>query len=308
MRVLVTGASGYAGYYAAIRMASAGHVVTGLVRNPEQPRLNVLRTHEVAILKGDVAEPNSYRAELERSDVVIHTMLDKKRPFDTDRALFAALEGLPRRTTARRFIYTTGCSIFGNLPMEVMDEQTEPNPDHPLAFRRGLEREALALRNVGVVVVRPGFMFGYDGYNSVSADWFEMAEGGDPVFRGDRERGWSWIHVGDLAEAYRLIAEAEDAVVGGEIFHLADDRRPRSIDVMRACVAATGARADIRFEGPMKGDNISTWFNQNEFITSRKARERLGWVASHDGVVDSADRLYRSWKAAAAYPLAPVNA
>jgi nucleoside-diphosphate-sugar epimerase len=294
----VTGASGYAGYYAAIRMAGAGHLVTGLVRNPEQARLNVLRMHEVVLLQGDVAQPDTYRAELERSDVVIHTMLDKKRPLDTDRALFAALETLPRRTPARRFIYTTGCSIFGKIPIETIDEQTEPNPDHPLAFRRVLEREALALTNVSAAVVRPGFMFGYDGFNSVSTDWFESAEKGDPVFRGDREKGWSWIHIADLAEAYRLVAEAEHAVVGGEIFHLADERRPRSLDVMRACVAAIGVKKEIRFEGPKQGDNISTWFDQNEFITSQKARERLGWSARHDGVIESASRIYSSWKAA----------
>lgn len=298
MRVFVTGASGYAGYYAAIRLAAVGHEVTGLVRNPGQTRLNLLRRHEVAILQGDVAEPDSYRHELERSDVVIHTMLDKKRPFDTDRALFAALEALPTRVPARRFIYTTGCSIFGKLTVPVIDEATEPNPDHPLAFRRGLEREALALKNVSTVVLRPGFMFGFDGFNSVSTDWFEAAESGDPVFRGDREKGWSWIHIGDLAEAYRLVAEADHATVGGEVFHLADDHRPLSLDVMRACVAATGAKAQIRFEGPKKGDNVSTWFNQNEFITNQKARERLGWRARHAGVIDSAGRIYQSWKAA----------
>jgi nucleoside-diphosphate-sugar epimerase len=298
MRIFVTGASGYAGYYAALRLAAAGHVVTGLVRNPAQPRLATLRMHEVAILQGDVAEPDTYRAELERSDVIIHTMLDKKRLFETDRTLFAVLESLSPRTTARRFIYTTGCSIFGKLSVDVIDEQTEPNPDHPLAFRRGLEREALALKNASTVVLRPGFMFGCDGFNSVSTDWFELAESGDPVFRGDREKGWSWIHIGDLAEAYRLVAEADHAVVGGEIFHIADDHRPLSLDVMRACVAATGLKAEIRFEGPKKGDNVSTWFDQNEFITAQKARERLGWSPRHSGVIESAPQIYQSWKAA----------
>ena len=94
MRVFVTGASGYAGYYAAMRLAAAGHVVTGLVRNPQQPRLNLLRLHEVALLQGDVAEPDTYRADLERSDVIIHTMLDKKRLLETDRTLFATIEAL----------------------------------------------------------------------------------------------------------------------------------------------------------------------------------------------------------------------
>jgi len=298
MRVFVTGASGYAGFYAALRLAATGHRVTGLVRHPDQPRLNILRMQEVMLIQGYVGQPEGYRAELERSDVIIHTMLDKKHPHETDRALFGALQGLPPCKPRRRFIYTTGCSIFGKLPVAVMDERTEPNPEHPLSFRRGLEREALALTNVSTTVLRPGFMFGNDGYNSVSTDWFAMAEDGDAVFRGDRERGWSWIHIADLSEAYRLAAEADEGLVNGEIFHLADDLRPLSLDVMRACVAAAGYKGEIRFEGPVKGDNISTWFNQNEFITSQKARERLGWITRHDGIIESARAVYDSWKTA----------
>jgi nucleoside-diphosphate-sugar epimerase len=298
MRIVVTGASGYAGFYAALRLAAAGHAVTGIVRNPEQPRLNILRMQEVTLLCGDVGHTEAYRSQLERSDVIIHTMLDKKRPFDTDRALFGALQELPPRTPRRRFIYTTGCSIFGKVSAAVMDERTEPNPDHPLAFRRVLEREALALRNINTVVLRPGFMFGNDGFNSVSADWFAMAEAGEPVFRGDREKGWSWIHIADLAEAYRLAVEADEGIIKDEIFHLADESRPRSADVMRACLDAAGYKGDIRFEGPKKGDNVSTWFDQNEFITSQKARERLGWSARHDGILESAKAVYEAWKAA----------
>ena len=201
---------------------------------------------------------------------------------------------------ARRFIYTTGCSIFGKLDVEWIDETTEPNPAHALAFRRVLEKEALALANVSTTVVRPGFMFGADAFNSVSADWFEMAEGGDPVYRGDPKKGWSWIHIADLAEAYRLAVEAPDNVARGEVFHLADELRPRCVDVMRACVNAAGFKGEIRFEGPKKGDNISTWFDQNEFIASQKARTRLGWRTRHPGIIESAPAAYRSWKAAKA--------
>lgn len=300
MKVFVTGVSGYAGFYGALRLAAVGHEVTGLVRNPGQPRLNILRAQEVALIPGDVAEPASYRAALEASDVVIHTMLDKKRPLDADRALFSALQALPPRKPRRRFIYTTGCSIFGKLPIPVMDETVEPNPEHPLAFRRTMEKEALAIANTSTVVLRPGFMFGYDGYNSVAADWFAMAAEGKVVFRGDLERGWSWIHIADLAEAYRLAVEADDSTVAGQVFHIADELLPKSLDVMRACVAAAGYRGEVACEGPMKGDNISTWFNQNEFISAKKAREKLGWQTRHGGVIETVDRVYASWKAAQA--------
>jgi putative NADH-flavin reductase len=102
MRVFVTGASGYAGFYATLRLAATGHTVTGIVRHPDQLRLNILRMQEVMLLTGDVCEPATYRSELARSDVIIHTMLDKKRPFETDRALFGALQALPPRTPRRR--------------------------------------------------------------------------------------------------------------------------------------------------------------------------------------------------------------
>ena len=298
MKVFVTGVSGYAGFYGALRLAAAGHSVTGLVRHPEQPRLNMLRVQEVRLVTGDVGDVAGYRTELEASDVVIHTMLDKRNPQGTDRAIFAALGDLPARNPRRRFIYTTGCSIFGKLPILVMDETIEPNPAHPLSFRRTMEKEAFAIPNICTVVLRPGFMYGNDGYNSVSADWFAMAKANDVIFRGDQERGWSWIHIADLAEAYRLAVEADDSVVVGEVFHIGDPLRPRSLDVMRACVAAAGYKGEVRCEGPMKGDNISTWFNQNEFMTSQKARDRLGWRPQHAGVIECVDSVYASWCAA----------
>jgi nucleoside-diphosphate-sugar epimerase len=298
MKVFLTGASGYAGFYAALRLATAGHAVTGIVRHPEQPRLQELRKHEIKLIHGDVALPETYRAELEECDAIVHTMLDKKRHFDTDRAFFAALEALSPRKTRRRLVYTTGVSIIGKVDVPLLDETVEPNPAQPISFRRQLEREAFALKNVSTVVLRPGFIFGNDGFNSISTDWCAMADQGEPIFRGDQEKGWSWVHVDDLAEAYRLAAEAEEHVVNGEIFHIVDEHRPRCLDVMRSCLDAAGYKAEIRFEGPVKGDNISMWFDQDAYSSSAKARERLGWASRHDGIIASADRLFRAWKAA----------
>jgi nucleoside-diphosphate-sugar epimerase len=297
MKVFLTGASGYAGFHAGLRLASAGHTVTGVVRHPEQPRLQILRMQEVKLIHGDIAQPETYRTELEQCDAIVHTMLDKKHHFETDRTFFRTLQELSPRTQRRRLVYTTGVSIIGKVAVPVLDETIEPNPNQPIAFRRQLEREAFALSNVSTVVLRPGFIFGNDGFNSLSTDWFAMAEQGDPVYRGDQEKGWSWIHVDDLSEAYRLAAEADESVVNGEIFHIIDEHRPRSLDVMRACLDAAGYKGQIRLEGPIKGDNISMWFDQNAFSSSQKARERLGWSSRHDGVIASAKRLFDAWKA-----------
>lgn len=298
MRIFITGASGFAGYYAAIRLAGAGHHVTGLVRNPDQPRLNVLRLHEVQLAVGDVSQPDTYRDHLEASQVIIHALLDKRKPMETDQALFGAIAGLTHHAgTARRFIYTTGCSIFGKAGVRIMDEMVEPNPQHFLAFRRRMEQEALALNGsaTGVVVVRPGFMYGNDGFNSQATDWFEMGERGEGVYRGDKEKAWSWIHVADLAEAYVLAVQA-DRGIDGELFNLADALHPQCVDVMTRCVRVAGYTGPITFEGPLEGNNTSTWFDQNELITSEKANRMLGWWPKHRGIMEDAPAAYAAWK------------
>lgn len=298
MKVFLTGASGFAGFHAALRLASSGHEVIGVVRRPDDRRLDILRAHEIELMPGDVARPETYRDALDRCDAFVYAMLDKKHHFETDRAFFETLESLSPRARRRRLVYTTGVSIIGKVPVDLLDETIEPNPAQPISFRRTLEKEAFALKNVSATVLRPGFIFGADGFNSISTDWFEMAEKGQSIYRGDQHKGWSWTHVDDLAEAYRLAIEADESVVNGEIFHIVDERRPLCVDVMRACLDAVGYRGAIDFQPPVKGDNISMWFDQNAFSSSRKAREKLGWRSRHDGVLESAPRLYRAWKAA----------
>jgi nucleoside-diphosphate-sugar epimerase len=81
--------------------------------------------------------------------------------------------------------------------------------------------------------MRPGFMYGLDGSSSVSATWFQMGEEGKAIYRGDTEKGWSWVHINDLAEAYVRVVESSVAI-DGEVFCIADEQRPKCIEVMKA--------------------------------------------------------------------------
>jgi nucleoside-diphosphate-sugar epimerase len=298
MNVLITGINGYAGFHAALAFAAAGHTVEGITRNASNPRLDELRRHQVKIITGDMQRPQDWAEAVDRADVFLHTVMDHADPIGSDRALFKTINNAARRTSAPlRFIYTTGCSIHGKLPQLIMDESTGANPDHALAFRLTLEAEALALENVRTVVVRPGFMYGCDGQNSMAARWFAMA-GPEPfVFRGDREKGWSWVHIADLARAYVLVAEA-DRAIDGEVFCLADEQRPKVMDVMQACLDAAQHKKGMVFGDRAEEDLSCTWFDQNEFITSAKARRLLGWVPNHTGVIDTIGAFYASWGAA----------
>lgn len=300
MRILVTGATGYAGFHAAIALRQAGQQVTGLVRDDSKPSAKDLQRHEVQLAVGDVKQPETYQQLLEKSDVLIHTMMDFEDPEGTDLKLFETLQKAAEASSRNRLcIYTTGCSIYGKRPERVMDETTPGNPEHKLAFRMELEQKlfALPIPRCRKVVLRPGFMYGMDGRSSISGRWFGMGQQGKAIYRGDRAKGWSWVHISDLAEAYVRVAES-GAAIDGEIFCIADEQRPTCVEVMQACLEATGYKGEIEFSSPQEDDVTSVWFDQNEFITSRKASRLLGWNPCHTGILDEIETYYASWKAA----------
>ena len=274
--------------------------VYGLVRDDSKPRAKALQRYEVELAIGDIKQPETYRQYLENSDVLIHAMMDFQDPQEADLKLFETLRQVAEATPRNRLIiYTTGCSIYGKCPERIMDETTLGNPDHQLAFRMDLEQElfAMPIPQCCKVVLRPGFMYGLDGQSSVSGMWFGMGEQGKAVYRGDSEKGWSWVHISDLAEAYVRVAES-GAAIDGEIFCIADEQRPKCVEVMQACLKAAGYEGAIDFAPPQDDDVTSTWFNQNEFITSRKAFRTLGWNPRHIRILDEIEIYYASWKAA----------
>lgn len=300
MKILVTGATGYAGFHAAIALRQAGHQVYALVRDGSKPRAKELQSYEVQLAIGDIKQPESYRKYLENSDVLIHAMMDFQDPQEADLKLFETLRQVAEASPQNRlFIYTTGCSIYGKRPERVMDETTPGNPEHKLAFRMDLEQElfAMPIPQCRKVILRPGFMYGLDGQSSVTGMWFQMGEQGKAIYRGDPEKGWSWVHISDLAEAYVRVAES-GAAIDGEIFCIADEQRPKCVEVMRSCLKAAGYEGEIEFASPQDDDVTSVWFNQNEFITSQKARRLLGWIPRHIGVMDEIETYYAAWKAA----------
>jgi nucleoside-diphosphate-sugar epimerase len=298
MKILITGATGYAGFHAAIALRQAGHQVYGLVRDDRQPRAQELQRHEIQIAVGDVKQPQTYHHLLEQTDVLIHTMMDFEDPQGTDLKLFETLQQAAETSPrSRLFIYTTGCSIYGKRPERVMDETTPANPEHKLAFRMDMEQKmfAMPIPHCRKVVLRPGFMYGIDGRSSISSQWFAMGQG-RAVYRGDRDKGWSWVHINDLAEAYVRVAES-GAAIDGEIFCIADEQRPTCLEVMQACLKAANYSGEIEFAPQQEDDLTSTWFDQNEFITSRKAARILGWSSRHTGIIDEIEIYYASWKA-----------
>ena len=295
MNILLAGASGYAGHAIAGNLRQAGHHVTALLRHPYSERARSLHRQEVRVLAGDLRAPDTYHAALAACDVFISTVMDFEDPIGTDHLIFDTLHQLPTKADGRLrlFLYTTGCSVYGHVPERVMDETTPGNPAHPLHFRMEMEQEVFRLPNWRTVVVRPGFMFGLDGRSCFATTWFEQGESGRVVYAGDPAKGWSWVHVTDLAEACRRIVEHPG--LNREIFCLADEWQPLCWEVAATAAQAAGFAGQLE-TGPAIMEDWSALFDQNQFMTSVKARRVLGWVPKQGSVLVHLDLCYQGWK------------
>jgi len=191
-----------------------------------------------------------YRAELERSDVVIHTRLDKKRHRHHPRAVRGAARAPQTPWFAAPLHLHDRCSILGKSPT---DRRAPAHPAHPLAFRRELEKEALALRRRDGAAA--GIMYGNDGYTA-SAAMVALAESGnEPMFPGDRTEALSWIHIDDLAErtVWSLRMRAPKTASS------ASRRRAPARGRRDACLSRRrGQQRRDHVRAPLKGVNIST--------------------------------------------------
>ncbi|MCX4586064.1 NAD(P)-dependent oxidoreductase [Streptomyces sp. NBC_01481] len=160
-------------------------------------------------------------------------------------------------------------------------------------MREGVSPVAAA----SVHYVTPGFLYGRPATTSMTGQWFAAAEAGHPVFYGDTEKRWSWVHVDDLAQAYVGILD-NPAIVDGETFVIADEQRLRALDVPYAAVRAAGYTGEISLESAEAGGMMQMAADQDELVTSAKARRLLGLTPRRPSPTDAIDVHHRAWKAA----------
>ena len=296
MRILVTGATGYAGQHIAAALRRDGHRVRGLTRDAGSPRAQRLVGVEVEPVQGDIADPAGYRSLLDDVDLVVHTTIDYRNPVDSDRALFdELLQAADRTGRHRHLVYTTGSTVYGKVDTPLLDETTPGNPGHALAFRLELEQE-LAGSGLPYTVIRPAFMYGgSDSSTSKTGIWFTDAARGRAIFFGDPGKSWSWVHVDDLAEAYVLVV-ARAGELNGEVFCIADEQRLTALDTLKGCLRTAGYHGEIEFRPAADGPWFDQVSDQDEVMTSAKARRQLGWTPRHTGVLDDIDIYYRTWR------------
>ncbi|MFJ4828927.1 NAD-dependent epimerase/dehydratase family protein [Streptomyces sp. NPDC088747] len=293
MKVLVLGATGYAGFHVARALRQEGHTVLGLTRDAAGTRAQELVVEEIHPVEGRLSDPDSYRTALEEADAVVCAALDMDDPLGSDRKLFQTLREAEQHTgRSRHLVFTTGIT-FLTTTREVWDETTPPAPDNPLYVRAQAEQD-LAASGMPHTIVRPSFIYGGSARSSKSAQWFTDARNGHSAFYGDVTKRYSWVHVDDLAAAYVAILERPE-VADGNIFMFGDEHQPKLLSVQQACLRVAGYTGDITFQSAQSGGMLESCADRDELVTSEKAQKLLGWSPRHPGILEDTLTYYAAW-------------
>lgn len=286
MRVLVTGATGLIGGAVAHRLASAGHEVVGLARSDASAAK--LADQGYTSVHGDLADAVSIAEAAREVEAVVHAAspTDGNRAAYDEAATRAIIDAL--RGSAKRFLYTSGCLLYGATSDTPATEDSPLYPIDLVRFRQALEGEVLAAAADGVhsIVIRPAWVYGNRGGTAMMMVG-SAKENSAARYVGDGKNRWTTVHADDLADLYLLALEKAPAA---SIFNGAHGAAIPLIEIAHAASEGAGAEGRVA-EWPLDEARQVLWgfadaIACDQVISGELAKVELGWSPSRQSIVD----------------------
>jgi dTDP-4-dehydrorhamnose reductase len=223
MRILVTGASGFVGFWVAKRLLAAGHEVVG-THCAQPDRLAALNGVEPAQL--ELADPVSVRSVFESAgpEVVVHcaAMPDlgpcQQAPELARRCNTQATIELARLTADRRgrFVFLSTDQVFDG-EASLYAEEDEPNPLHVYGQTKLDAEQAVLELQSDAWVIRTALVYGQSpsGKRSASEQVVNKLRAGE-VLRLFTDEYRTPIYIEDAAAAIECCALTPSRAVGSK--------------------------------------------------------------------------------------------
>jgi nucleoside-diphosphate-sugar epimerase len=274
MKLLVTGVDGYIGSLLGPALEREGHSVvgvdTGYYRDGWLYSDQAAFTATPRVLNKDIRHISA--ADLEGIDAVIHLAelsndpLGENNPdvtFKINHQGSVRLAKLAKQAGARRFVYTSSCSVYGVSAADFVDEKSPVDPQTAYAKCKVLvERDvgALAgdgfsptfLRNATAFGASPRMRFDIVLNNLAGLAWtthkIAMTSDGTP---------WRpLVHALDICAAVACVLKAPQEAIHNEIFNVGSSKANYTIREIAEIVARRFPGCETTF-GPPGGDNRS---------------------------------------------------
>lgn len=295
MRIFVAGATGAVGRWLVPRLVGNGHSVTGLTRSPGKTGL--LRELGAEPIVANALDQKAIHAAViaARPDVIVHQLTDLKgaldlRKFDrafagsnrlrtvgTDYLLAAARDCGVKRVVAQSFCGWPYARVGGYVKTE--DDPLDDDP--PQEFRgtleaiRHLEQAVTATPGITGVALRYGGFYG-SGTGVFDPAMIEQVRKRHMPLIGGGTAWWSFLHIGDAAEAAALAVERGDGV-----YNIVDDVPAPVHDWLPELAAMLGAKSPFHipawFGRLAAGQHIVVMMTESRAGSNAKAKRELGW-------------------------------
>ena len=275
MKLLVTGVEGYIGCLLAPWLQARGHEIVGL--DTGYYRDGWLFSDQKLVpgfprtLNRDIR--NIQPEDVKGVDAVVHLAELSNDPlgenvpeltYQINHQASVRLAELAKAAGAKRFVYTSSCSVYGVANGgEAMTEKSPINPQTAYAKCKTLvERDVLALASTDF---SPTFLRNATAYGASPRMRFDIvlnnlcgiaATTGKIVMTSDGTPWRPLVHVLDICEAVACALEAPRDAVHGEIFNVGHDVDNYQVREIAQIVADVYPGCELTF-GQAGGDNRS---------------------------------------------------
>jgi nucleoside-diphosphate-sugar epimerase len=293
MRVFVTGATGFIGTPVVRELIAAGHQVIGLCRSDD--KAPALAATGAEVYRGSIADPDSLKEGVSRSDGVIHLAFNHDfsrfvQNCEDDRGVIAAL-GSVLAGTDRPLIVTSGTGLANTVPGQPAREDNAiiGNDMHP----RAASEEAvakIAADGVNVSVVRLPQVHDTARQGLITPLIAMYREKGACAYTGDGLNRWPAAYVLDVARLYRLAIEKAEPHAK---YHAVAEEGVS----MRDIAEAIGRRLKLpaKSVAPEQAQAFFGWLarfaSHDVPASSAQTRRKLGWEPSGPGLIADLQNL-----------------
>jgi len=319
-RYFITGGFGFLGQY--IVQAIHDHDPKGelrvLVRTPRRTYLPVRSLERVRLISGELSKPESYAAELQDVETVIHNAALVSFKQSDRQALYRSnvlgtrlLAQAAAAQGCKRFILISSISAIGRRPGQLADETLLPDLEEKQAHdpygysKRMSEIEALRYANqMQVVILNPSVIIG-PGSERVTriAHWLRLLPVAPMISTLN-----SFV---DVRDAARSVALALDAGRSGERY-IVTSENVDMVTFTRQALQAMGSRAKVVHlpDGLVRlGDGLVglldllhinpgvrriSDLNVDKAYSTQKIRDEMGWAPNYTLEQSLADTLAKA--------------
>ena len=306
--ILVTGGAGYVGSLLVPQLIEAGHKVTVYDILYFGQDFLPKNCADLRVIQGDIRDGAKLAKALQGVDAVIAlACISNDASFELDEKLsttinldaFEPMVVAAKKAGVKRFIYASSSSVYG---VSDSPNVTEDHPLVPLTLYNKYKGmcEPLLFKHQSedftCVVIRPATLCGYAPRQRLDLSVNILTNhainaGKITVFGGSQKR--PNLHVQDMCDVYKLLLEAPDQKIAGEIFNAGF----QNLSIMEI---AHLAKRVVQEEFPDKGDipivTTPTDDIRSYHVNSDKITRVLGYRPAHS-VEDAIRDLCKAFKA-----------